>query len=88
MDWFRNWYSLSVGYVSGDKRVCVHGSGLESVLSGRLNHLDEKSAFRPCGRDLVEFFQEHGMGVSRQVAAEQPPTERAHYPPTRNIDRW
>jgi len=31
----------------------------------RLAHLDEKSAFRPCGRDLAKCFQEHGMGVIR-----------------------
>jgi hypothetical protein len=28
--------------------------GVSSV--GGKNHLNEKSAFRPCGRDLVEFF--------------------------------
>jgi hypothetical protein len=37
-----------------------------------LNHLDEKSAFRPRGRDLVEFLQQYGSGVSRQLDPEQP----------------
>ena len=26
--------------------------------------MSEKSATRPCGRDLAKFVQEHGMGVS------------------------
>jgi hypothetical protein len=34
----------------------VYGSRVESVLSGQ-NHLDEKSPFRPCGRDVVGFFK-------------------------------
>ena len=28
-------------------------------------HLDEKSPFRPCGCDLVEFFNSTGWGVIR-----------------------
>jgi hypothetical protein len=30
--------------------------------------LDEKSAFRPCGRDLVEFFNSTGWACLGQVA--------------------
>jgi hypothetical protein len=30
--------------------------------------LDEKSAFRPCGRDLVEFFNNTGWALYDQVA--------------------
>ena len=41
---------------------------MESVLWGRLNHLDEKSAFRPCGRDLVEFFSSTGWAFYVQEA--------------------
>ena len=44
-----------------------YGSGVESALSGRLNHLGEKSAFRPCGRDPVEFFNSTGWACYVQV---------------------
>ena len=40
-------------------------------------HLDGKSAFRPCGRDLTEFFKGHGIAVMR-------PDERKAFI---NIDR-
>ena len=46
--------------------VCTH-LAWSSVLSGQ-NHLDEKSgmsAFRPCGRDLVEFFNCTGWAFPR-----------------------
>jgi hypothetical protein len=32
-----------------------------------LNHLDEKSPFRPCGSDLVEFFNNTGWAFFVQV---------------------
>jgi hypothetical protein len=33
--------------------------------------MDEKSPFRPCGRNLAGFFKSTGMGVSGQLDAEQ-----------------
>jgi hypothetical protein len=34
-------------------------------------HFDGLSAFRPCGRDLVEFFQEQGGAFLVNPNAEQ-----------------
>ena len=33
----------------------------------RASHLDEKSAFRPCGRELVEFFKSTGWAFYGHV---------------------
>ena len=52
--------------IRNDKRPSVYGSGVEPVLS-ELNHMDEKSAFRPCGCDLVEFFNSTGWAFLVQV---------------------
>jgi hypothetical protein len=32
-----------------------------------LHHFDEKSAFRPCGRELVEFSKSTGWALYRQM---------------------
>jgi hypothetical protein len=37
------------------------------VDHSELIQFDGLSAFRPCGRDLPKFFQEHGTGVYVQV---------------------
>ena len=50
--------------------------------SVRGSHLDEKSAFRPCGRDLVEFFNSTGWAFYGQMKS-----VRKHCRLPRNITR-
>jgi hypothetical protein len=38
----------------------------------RLNHLDALSAFRPCGRDVVEFFNNTGWAFLVNLTAPCP----------------
>ena len=64
----------------------MYGCGLEWSQSCRwLNHLGEKSPFRPCGRDVVEFFNSTGWAffvqvdyfrVGRQIGIGAPVTRR------------
>lgn len=40
-------------------------------LNERRMHMSEESAFRPCGRDLAEFFKSTGWALYVNVAPEQ-----------------
>ena len=44
----------------------MYGSGVEGPCRG-LNYFDEKSAFRPCYRELVELFKSMGWPLFGQV---------------------
>jgi hypothetical protein len=45
------------------KRACVWSQSCREQ-----DQLDEKSAFRPCGRDLVEFFNSTGWAFLVKLA--------------------
>jgi hypothetical protein len=53
----------TVGDQSPSERLCLYpdsGSLTRARNLGRGSHLDVLSSFRPCGRDLVEFFNSTG----------------------------
>ena len=57
------------------ERGCVHFGGSEALESepvsptvSTASHMSEKSAFRPCGRDLVEFFNSTGWAFYGTLA--------------------
>jgi hypothetical protein len=61
----------TVGDQSPSERLCPYpdsGSLTRARNLVRGSHLDVLSAFRPCGRDLVEFFNSTGRAFYVQVA--------------------
>src|ERR1019366_8165212 len=60
----------TVGDQSPSDRLCLYpdsGSLTRARNLSRGSHLDVLSAFRPCGRDLAEFFNSTGWASYGQV---------------------
>ena len=56
-------------------------------------HFDGLSAFRPCGRDLAEFFNSTGWAFYGQVGdfryfRDSPSTDRYRYQSNDGVDAW